>query len=173
MRATSKHDLQHAEYPNTIFSQMTFHALSQEKCDNDIYPQKKQLIMTQGMQTSLVRSFSQSDFNEFASLSGDNNPIHTDAEFAAQSRFGRPVAHGLLLCGVLRGLIDKVVPGGRLKEQSVNFLAPTYAGEIMRFIVTVKRRSQGPQGALLDFDMEVIRVYDGVITCQGHGKVVV
>ena len=49
--------------------------------------------MTQGMQTSLVRSFSQSDFNEFASLSGDNNPIHTDAEFAAQSRFGRPVAH--------------------------------------------------------------------------------
>ena len=127
--------------------------------------------MIQGQQTSLVRSFSQSDFDEFARLSGDDNLIHTDAEFSAKTRFGRPVAHGLLLCSVLRGLIDKVVPGGRLKEQSVMFPAPTYAGDIMRFIVTVKRRGQGPEGAHFDFDLEVIRISDGLITCQGHGKV--
>ena len=129
--------------------------------------------MIQGMQTSLARSFSQADFDEFARLSGDNNLIHTDAEFSARTRFGRTVAHGMLLCSVLRGLIDKVVPGGRLKEQSVMFPAPTYAGEMMRFIVTVKRRGQGPKGAHFDFDLEVIRIKDGVITCQGHGKVVV
>lgn len=129
--------------------------------------------MIQGMQTSVVRSFSQADFDRFARLSGDDNPIHTDPEFSARTRFGRPVAHGLLLCSVLRGLIDKVVPGGRLTEQSVMFPAPTYADEPMRFIVNVKRRSQGAVEARLDFDFEVTRIADGVVTCQGHGRVVV
>ena len=126
-----------------------------------------------GTQTSIVRTFSQADFDRFALLSGDNNPIHTDPEFSARTRFGRTVAHGLLLCSVLRGLIDRVVPGGRLTEQSVVFPAPTYADEAMRFIVTVKRRSQGNGNAQLDFELEVMRVDDSVVTCQGQGKVVV
>ena len=129
--------------------------------------------MNLGMQTSIVRTFSQADFDRFALLSGDNNPIHTDPDFSAGTRFGRTVAHGLLLCGVLRGLIDRVVPGGCLTEQSVMFPAPTYAGDSMRFIVTVIRRSQGNDNAQLDFELEVIRVGDGVVTCQGRGKVVV
>ncbi len=129
--------------------------------------------MIQGIQTSIVRSFSQADFDSFARLSGDHNPIHTDPAFSARTRFGRPVAHGLLLCGVLRGLIDKVVPGGRLTEQSVMFPAPTYAEEPMRFIITVKQRSQRENSARLEFDLQVMRVNDGVVTCEGHGKVVV
>ena len=129
--------------------------------------------MDLGTQTSILRTFSQADFDRFALLSGDNNPIHTDPDFSAGTRFGRTVAHGLLLCGVLRGLIDRVVPGGRLTEQSVMFPAPTYAGDSMRFIVTVIRRSQGNDNAQLDFELEVIRVGDGVVTCQGRGKVVV
>ena len=129
--------------------------------------------MNQGTQTSIVRTFSQVDFDRFALLSGDNNPIHTDPDFSARTRFGRTVAHGLLLCSVLRGMIDKVVPGGRLTEQSVMFPEPTYAGDPMRFVVTVVRKSQGKTNAELDFEMEVMRVGDGVVTCQGQGKVVV
>jgi len=129
--------------------------------------------MNLGMQTSIVRTFSQADFDRFARLSGNNNPIHTDLDFSAQARFGRTVAEGMLLCGVLRGLVDRVVPGGRLTEQSVMFPAPTYADEPMRFIVTVIRRSQGNDNAQLDFELEVIRVDDGIVTCQGRGKVVV
>jgi len=129
--------------------------------------------MNLGMQTSIVRTFSQADFDRFARLSGNNNPIHTDLDFSAQARFGRTVAEGMLLCGVLRGLVDRVVPGGRLTEQSVMFPAPTYADEPMRFIVTVIRRSQGNDNAQFDFELEVIRVDDGIVTCQGRGKVVV
>ena len=129
--------------------------------------------MTQSMQTSMVRNFSQADFDRFARLSGDDNPIHTDPDFSARTRFGRTVAHGLLLCSVLRGLIDRLVPGCQLTEQSVMFPAPTYAGEPMRFVVTVTSRRHREANAPLDFELEVIRIEDDVVTCEGHGKVVI
>jgi len=129
--------------------------------------------MIQGTQTSIVRNFSQADFDRFAQLSGDHNPIHTDSDFSARTRFGHTVAHGVLLLGVLRGLIDKVVPGGRLTEQSVMFPAPTYAGEPMRFIVTVTSRSKGRANTHLYFGLEVVRIADGTVTCQGQGKVLI
>lgn len=118
-------------------------------------------------QTSIVKVFSQADFDDFARLSGDDNPIHTDPGFCSKTRFGRTVAHGLLLCSVLRGLIDRLAPGARLSEQSVMFPAPTYTGEPMRFAVTVKNRNE----AELELELEVKRVDDGVVTCQGEARV--
>ena len=45
--------------------------------------------------------FTQDDFVRFARLSGDDNPIHVDAKFASTTRFGKTVAHGMLLYSVL------------------------------------------------------------------------
>lgn len=129
--------------------------------------------MNSQLQTSLVRSFSQVDFDRFAQLSGDDNPIHTDPEFSARTRFGRPVAHGLLLCSILRGLIEQLAPGGRVIDQSVMFPDPTYAGEPMRFIVTVTGKAVERASTRLDCGLEVIRVEDGIVTCQGQSRVVI
>jgi acyl dehydratase len=118
-------------------------------------------------QMSIIKVFSQADFDDFARLSGDDNPIHTDPGFCSKTRFGRTVAHGLLLCSVLRGLIDQLAPGARLTEQSVMFPAPTYTGEPMRFGVAVKERSE----AALGLSLEVKRINDGVVTCQGEARV--
>lgn len=125
--------------------------------------------MTGDLKTSVERIFKQSDFDRFARLSGDDNPIHVDAEFSARTRFGRPVAHGLFLCSVLRGLVDQLVPGGRLIEQSVMFPAPTFAGESMLFTVRVQERSESS----VECQLETKRVSDGVVTCQGMGKVLI
>ena len=127
--------------------------------------------MNRVTQASIVREFSQADFDRFASLSGDNNPIHTDPEHSAQTRFGRTVAHGLLLCSVLRGLIDKLVPGGRLTAQSVMFPAPTYAGEAMQFTVRLTNGQHGNNPDSFDVDLEIRRVADGIVTCQGQAAV--
>ncbi len=127
--------------------------------------------MNQDSQTSIVKTFSQADFDCFARLSGDDNPIHVDPEFSSRSRFGRTVAHGLLLCSVLRGLIETLVPGGRLADQSVMFPAPTFAGEPMQFAVTVTGSGQGEGRAEFDCDLEVMRVADSVVTCHGNARV--
>ncbi|MGI9260678.1 MAG: MaoC/PaaZ C-terminal domain-containing protein [Woeseiaceae bacterium] len=115
----------------------------------------------------LVRSFSQADFDQFARLSGDDNPIHTDPEYSARTHFGRTVAHGLLLCSVLRGLVDELLPGGTIAEQSVMFPAPTFAGEPMRFSAGIQRT----EGTLTEVNLEVRRVADGEVTCQGSCEV--
>lgn len=107
------------------------------------------------------RTFTQDEFDAFAALSGDHNPIHVDPAFAGASRFGRTVAHGVLLCGVIRGLVERLVPGARLIRQSVTFPAPTHAGEEMVFQVAVSG------GGALDF--RVTRAGDGTVTCQGDG----
>lgn len=117
--------------------------------------------------TTLERTFSQSDFDRFARLSGDDNPIHTDPEFSARTHFGRTVAHGLLLCSVLRGLVEEVAPGAELLEKSVMFSAPTFADEPMLFSV---RPLQG-EGSGLQLSVEVRRVDDDEVTCQGHFRV--
>ena len=125
--------------------------------------------MKRASTVSIERSFSQVDFDRFARLSGDSNPIHVDTAFAARTRFGRTVAHGLLLFSVLRGLIEQLVPGGHLLEQDIMFPAPTFAGERMCFTVTVTDTDNSGTNVKL----VVLRVVDGTVTCQGHGKVVV
>ena len=123
--------------------------------------------MTGAERVSMVKVFSQADFDDFARLSGDDNPIHTDPDFCANTRFGRTVAHGLLLCSVLRGLIDRLAPGARLEQQAVMFPAPAYAGEAMCFSVGVSGKSNGA----IDLDLEVKRVADNVVTLTGHARV--
>ncbi|WP_346838010.1 MaoC/PaaZ C-terminal domain-containing protein [Microbulbifer sp. SAOS-129_SWC] len=71
----------------------------------------------------------QDDFNRFADLSGDHNPIHVDPEYSAATRFGATVSHGMLLFSVLRGLIHAHYPGARLQSQDLKFPAPAYADE--------------------------------------------
>lgn len=124
--------------------------------------------MMQSQQTSIIKVFSQADFDSFALLSGDNNPIHTDPVFSAGTRFGRTVAHGLLLCSVLRGLIERLIPGGRLSDTSLMFPAPTFADEPMQFAVAIISINDGA----LEFELSVKRIADDVVTCQGSAKVV-
>ena len=124
--------------------------------------------MTQDQKVSITKVFSQEDFDSFALLSGDDNPIHTDPVFSANTRFGRTVAHGLLLCSVLRGLIDQQAPGGRLSETSLMFPAPTFADEPMQFTAVIITSEKNG----VEFELKVKRIADDVVTCQGNARVI-
>jgi acyl dehydratase len=120
-----------------------------------------------GDEVRLERTFTQADFDRFAALSGDNNPIHVNAAFSARSRFGRPVAHGLLLVSILRGLIERLVPGGRVVHQSIVFPAPTYAGEPMQFFASLANA----QSDSVTVQLRVSRAACGTVTCEGQSRV--
>lgn len=65
----------------------------------------------------------------YAAISGDHNPIHEDAEYAATTRFGRPVAHGMLVAGYVQtALTELVAPGGVSTSYQFDLLAPAFEG---------------------------------------------
>lgn len=91
---------------------------------------------------ALTRTLTQQDFDRFAELSGDDNPIHVDPGFAENTRFGATVAHGLFLCSILRELASDLVPGGRQISQAAMFPAPTYAGRAIHFRAEIQSRTE-------------------------------
>mgnify|MGYP000091330130 CR=1 FL=1 len=73
----------------------------------------------------------QADFDLFAEISGDDNPIHVDPDFSAKTRFGRTVSHGMLLYSKLWGLLQQNVPDAQQASQELMFPRPCYAGDVI------------------------------------------
>ena len=67
----------------------------------------------------------------FAKLTGDYNPLHFDADFAARTRFGALVVQGGLTTGLLHALVamDLPGPGSVFLSQQWKFTAPVYIGD--------------------------------------------
>ncbi|MBO9639235.1 MaoC family dehydratase [Siphonobacter aquaeclarae] len=72
--------------------------------------------------------FSQDDVVRFAEVSGDHNPLHLDAEFAATTPFKRPIIHGMLGVSVFSRVIGMEFPGAGsiYVKQTVDFLRPMF-----------------------------------------------
>ena len=75
----------------------------------------------------------------YAEISGDHNPLHFDAEFAAATKFGRLVVQGGLTTGVLHALVatDLPGPGTVFLSQNWKFTAPVYIGDTITAEATV------------------------------------
>jgi acyl dehydratase len=93
---------------------------------------------------SPARTVTEADVVAFAGLSGDDNPLHTDAEFAATSAFGRRVAHGLLGTAIASGLFTRTQLSLSLQPAliamlgvDVRFLAPIFIGDTIVVTATV------------------------------------
>ena len=77
-------------------------------------------------------SFSQQDVTDFARVTGDNNPVHLDEEFASKTIFKTRIMHGMLGACVFSKVFGTLFPGeGTIYlSQSVNFLKPMYVDVI-------------------------------------------
>ncbi len=92
-----------------------------------------------GMSAHIVRNVSLVDIIAFASVSGDKNPIHLDAHYAASSRFGERIAHGFLIGSFISAVLGTRLPGpGAIyMSQQLYFRAPVKIGEEVRTTVQV------------------------------------
>jgi acyl dehydratase len=123
-----------------------------------------------GQAASIKRTFAQSDFDRFAALSGDDNPIHVDPEFSARTKFGRTVAHGMFLYSVVCGVLSSQLPGtGVIQvEQELMFPTATPAGEEVEIRVAVTNVL--PAEGLAELATLVVRP-DGSPGLQGSTRV--
>jgi acyl dehydratase len=78
----------------------------------------------------------QADFDLFAKVSGDDNPIHVDPDFSARTRFGRTVSHGMLLYSWAWALLKGAFPRREPNVAQLMFPNPCYAGEEIRFLLS-------------------------------------
>ena len=69
----------------------------------------------------------------YAQITGDRNPLHFDADFAARTRFGRLVAQGGIASGMLNALVAMDIPGPGtvFLSQTLTYKAPTYLGDTL------------------------------------------
>jgi len=76
-------------------------------------------------------TFNQNNVNTFAEITGDNNPIHLDAEFASKTPFGKPIVHGFYSASVFSMVFGTKFPGeGTIYlYQDMKFLAPVFVDE--------------------------------------------
>jgi acyl dehydratase len=76
------------------------------------------------------RVLTREDVDTFADLTGDDNPIHVDADYAADTQFGKPIVHGVLLLGIISKVLGRDFPGyGSIAVAiSCRFLRPVAVG---------------------------------------------
>lgn len=76
-------------------------------------------------------TFTQEQVIGFAEITGDKNPIHLDADYAANTVFKRPIVHGFLAGAVFSKVFGTLFPGeGTIYlHQEMKFTAPTYVDE--------------------------------------------
>ena len=86
-----------------------------------------------------MRTVMERDVSLFADLSGDANPIHLCDRYAASTRFGQRIAHGMLTAGLISAVIGEQLPGHGTVYlgQSLKFMAPVRPGDMVRAEVTV------------------------------------
>jgi len=98
----------------------------------------------------------------FAGVSGDNNAVHVNEEFAASTRFGGRIAHGFLTASVISAAVANRLPGPGTVYlgQQMQFRAPVRPGDTVHATVTVLSVDVPKARAMLS---TICRVRDQVV----------
>jgi acyl dehydratase len=84
-----------------------------------------------GMRASRTRQVTSEDIDLFAQVSGDNNPVHLDDDYATDTQFGKRIAHGMYTVSIISAILGNDLPGrGTIYlGQDIQFKAPVYIGD--------------------------------------------
>ncbi len=123
------------------------------------------------------KTLTDAHFLFFSGLTGDNHPIHYDVEYAKGTRFGRPLAHGLLLAamtalgaGELSQSFEESIVA--FVEQSSRFLGPAFVGDTLRPELEVAALEPRNTTGLVTFTSRIIN-QRGETLLEGQHKYIV
>ncbi len=124
-----------------------------------------------GMSDSFAKPITEQDVETFAEISGDNNPVHLDAEYAATTMFKERIAHGILTASLLSAVLGTKLPGPGCiyLSQTLKFKAPVKLGEEVVATATVKELIEGKGRVVIACDCSV----DGKTVLEGEAVMMV
>ena len=110
-----------------------------------------------GMNRMLKRKITQNDILLFSKVSGDENPVHLDEEYAQQTIFGRRIAHGMLTASLISAVIAEQLPGhGTVYlSQTLKFVRPVLPGQFVTNTVLVTHIEYSNRRVTLDCKCKV------------------
>jgi 3-hydroxybutyryl-CoA dehydratase len=123
-----------------------------------------------GDAATFSKTITEADILLFAAVSGDNYPLHVDAEYAKTTRFGQRAAHGMLTASLLSTVTGMLLrkPGGIYVEQQIRFKRPVFIGDTLTARTEVvelipERRRMRVRAGVVNQRGETVLEGDGVI----------
>ncbi len=119
------------------------------------------------------RTITEADLVGFAALTGDFNPMHTDAEYSSNSFMGQRVAHGMLTISYAvgqayqLGILERTVLGFRGLD--IKFSSPVYIGDTIHAELKVAETKAARRlgGGVVSLDIRIVK-QDGVVAQKGR-----
>ncbi|MDP3841874.1 MAG: bifunctional enoyl-CoA hydratase/phosphate acetyltransferase [Oxalobacteraceae bacterium] len=124
-----------------------------------------------GQTAGQTRTLSKQDIAAFAAVSGDTNPAHIDADYAANTLFHGVVAHGMWGAALISKLLGTSLPGpGTIYlEQTLHFLKPVRIGDTLHITATVIAKEELKKHVQLDCQ---IKNQTGALVLSGIATVI-
>lgn len=122
-----------------------------------------------GMRETYLKTVMDSDVIGFAQISGDHNPIHLSEHFAARTRFGGRIAHGLYTASLISAVLGMRLPGpgAVYLSQTLHFKAPVRIGDVIEVAVEVVELIDRGARARLHCEARV----DAAVVLEGEAMV--
>ena len=123
-----------------------------------------------GATASVTKQVTEMDIVAFAQLSGDVNPVHLNDAYAAQTRFKKRIAHGMLSAGLVSAVLGTKLPGpGTVYlSQNLKFRAPVQVGDEVKATATVVAQKEGKPIYTLE---TICTNQDGVVVLEGEAVI--
>lgn len=125
-----------------------------------------------GAKASRSKTFTDQDVRQFSGVSTDTNPVHLDETYAAGTRFGRRIVHGMLTASLISAALANELPGrGTIYlSQSLQFKAPVFIGDTITATVEVTKFRSERGIATLN---TVCTNQEGTVVIEGEAVVLV
>ena len=108
-----------------------------------------------GQTATIEHKITKDDIEKFVQLTGDDNKLHIDEDYASLTSFKKPVAHGMLSASFISTIIGTKLPGdGSLwYSQSIEFLKPVRIGDEIKIIAKVLKKNKKDNSIELSTDI--------------------
>lgn len=112
-----------------------------------MYKEKRFSEIQVGDKESIRRTITEADIVNFAGVSGDFNPLHTDEEYAKNTMFKGKIAHGFFTAALITNVVGNKLPGpgSVYLKQDLRFLAPVRPGDTIVATAEVVEKIEGKQ----------------------------